>query len=1022
MNPQRALRSLGRTLAGTLAVIAVLLAFPYLARAGGPKYVAGISYFNAGTAGTPVLWPNGALNYYTDQGDLSPLLRGSDADAFVADAFSRWTAVSTAALSATHAGQLGEDVSGANVVRNPDGSITMPVDIQPSATDHPVAVVYDYDGQVTNALLGAGAGNRDACFSNAVLGGPDAFTADGSIAHALVLLNGNCIQTNNDLLESKYRLVRVLGRVLGLDWSQLNLNVLTGVPQHPTADDQAGFPLMHAVDSPNCVPITLCYPDPDHLKMDDRAAIARLYPVTPGNLAQFPGKQVLTTVTGRIHGSVYFTDAAGNPAQPMQCVNVVARWIDPATGQPSGRYAASSVSGFLFVGNAGNPVTGYVDPAGNRYDRFGSNDARLEGFFDLGALEIPQGDSAQYQVTIEALDPLWSESVGPCAPDQVPPSGSFAPVVVTVQKGGDVAQDIKMSGSALEKDDPNRNDTYTTPLPVPDGGAWFGALSGYGDADYFQFSARGARTFSIDVIALDETGQPSQNKARPLIGLWFIGDPVGSTPAVATPIPFNGPGPALTQLNVQVNTPSALRMGIADLRGDGRPDFQYRAQLLYGDSVSPSRVSVRGGDAIALGGFGFKPGMTVSVGNTLARILSISDQEILAAAPAFSDGPQTITIRNPTTGAASSLQGALQYGAAPDDTITISNGNPAIPVGTQTPYALQATVMTANGSQPVSGATVNWTVDNGAALSICGGSVCPAITDERGHAETRVSLNASGVTNVTAQLAAYSGTTGQATLVSTTDPKSISLLPFRLWSVEGMTIDAPLTARVVTSTGAPVSGLKLNFTIAAGSGTLTPSSPTTDANGYARSTLHVDSVSTEVDVVVCSASGGIACPTFRLFKVAASALRLQPVSGSSQIIPLGQSFTPLWVRVVDSSVPPNPVFGAAVTFQSAMFALEGTPPILSGNDDNSSSNHAQPVLLGSSQTTMSSDSDGYAGIIPPHGSGTRALEVDVAVTTGANAALSDRLFEVWLPATSDAEQTRSIAFEGEASPAVPRPR
>ena len=68
---------------------------------------------------------------------------------------------------------------------------------------------------------------------------------------------------------------------------------------------------------------------------------------------------------------------------------------------------ASSVSGFLFTGNAGNPITGLHDPLGNPYSEFGSNDQTLEGFFDLGGLPIPNGAStAQYQLSVEALDPL----------------------------------------------------------------------------------------------------------------------------------------------------------------------------------------------------------------------------------------------------------------------------------------------------------------------------------------------------------------------------------------------------------------------------------------------------------------------------------------------------------------------------------------------------------------------------------------------------------------------------------------
>ena len=47
----------------------------------------------------------------------------------------------------------------------------------------------------------------------------------------------------------------------------------------------------------------------------------------------------------------------------MQGVNVVARFIDPVTGIASTNLCGGSVSGFLFTGNAGNPVTGSANSA-----------------------------------------------------------------------------------------------------------------------------------------------------------------------------------------------------------------------------------------------------------------------------------------------------------------------------------------------------------------------------------------------------------------------------------------------------------------------------------------------------------------------------------------------------------------------------------------------------------------------------------------------------------------------------------
>ncbi len=300
--------------------LAIVLLFAVLARAGGPKYVAGSSYFNPSTMGQPITWSLGEVNYYTDRGDLSPILTNDSANLLVVNAFSQWTSVSTAALTATSAGQLAEDVTGANVAVNTNGTITAPADITPSATHTPVGIVYDFDGSVTDALLGAGAGAPSQCFWNAVYGGADNFGTSANFSHALVVINGQCALQPSQMADVEYRLVRVLGGVLGLGWSQMNLNVITRNPL-PTPDDYAGFPVMHYIDPVSCVPITVCYANPYQLAADDVAAVSRLYPPS-------------SPATARIHGSVYFVDHVGSKSQPMQGVNVVARWIDPSTTSP----------------------------------------------------------------------------------------------------------------------------------------------------------------------------------------------------------------------------------------------------------------------------------------------------------------------------------------------------------------------------------------------------------------------------------------------------------------------------------------------------------------------------------------------------------------------------------------------------------------------------------------------------------------------------------------------------------------
>ena len=123
-------------------------------------------------------------------------------------------------------------------------------DIQPSAVGTPVGIAYDYDGTVTDALLGTGAGSSSQCFFNAAFGGIDNSSSSATLQHALVVLNGQCALQSSQLAEVEYRLVRVLGSVLGVGWSQVNPNVISGTPK-PTSDDLAGFPVMHYLDPQN---------------------------------------------------------------------------------------------------------------------------------------------------------------------------------------------------------------------------------------------------------------------------------------------------------------------------------------------------------------------------------------------------------------------------------------------------------------------------------------------------------------------------------------------------------------------------------------------------------------------------------------------------------------------------------------------------------------------------------------------------------------------------------------------------
>lgn len=962
---------------------AIVLFFTLALRAGGPKCVAGSSFFDGTTNGQPLTWPQGQIIYYTDQGDLSPILPNASANSFVAGAISIWTSVPTAALIATSGGSLAEDVNGSNVYLNANGTISMPSDIQPTATGTPIGIVYDYDGSVTDALLGAGAGGASECFYNAVFGGSDNYGTLATYEHALIVINGQCVQQSSQLNDIEYRLVRTIGSVLGLGWSQLNLNVQTGNP-HPTSDDYAGFPVMHFMDVSNCVPITLCYANPYQLSMDDTAAISRLYPVTAENQSSFPGKQIFSSGTARIHGSVYFTDSHGTRTQPMQGVNVVARWIDPATGLPSRRYAASSISGFAFSGNAGNAITGWSDILGDPYSEWGSTSQSAQGFFDLAGLQ-PPGSGAQYQVSIEALDPHWSAGVGPYSPGPVAPSGSASPITVTVTPGSDIEQDLLMTATAQPL--PELASSWTAPATLPSGGDWMSTFDGFGDVSYFSLTAQANRTLSVAVTALEESGKPSILKTQPVIGIWNALDAEGSSPPAWTPSPFNQVPVGLTRLDAVVNSAGNFLIGLSDVRGDGRPDYHYHAHVLYADSVTPWRLPV-GGGVVTVRGVGFSPSFASSIGTHTATQLATSASSMILSAPAQGDSAQNITISDSVSGASTTMTGALIYGAASTDNIVLLSGsNPAIPVGVQATNPVTVQVVASDGVTPIGGATIGWTSTNSVQLSSCGGAgACSVTTDQSGYASTWLTPAAMGVSTITATLApgVYSPSKSvNATLNAIESSSDIGMSTPYVWISQGATLSLPLTARAL-SNGSPRNKVQINFTIVSGSGSLSAASAQTNSSGYATVTLNLTQITSQVKVSACVAPGNAPCSLFYGNVVSLDQQRLQQISGAGQVS-TGKAFQPVVVRVTDSSAIPNPVMAGPVTFLTTVLRPGGTT-IGTGNETNSG-NPAMPVILKVSQSSTTTDINGLANIVPSSGGFSAPVEVDVGVTAGTSAML-----------------------------------
>ena len=139
----------------------------------------------------------------------------------------------------------------------------------------------------------------------------------------------------------------------------------------------------------------------------------------------------------------------------------------------------------------------------------------------------------------------------------------------------------------------------------------------------------------------------------------------------------------------------------------------------------------------------------------------------------------------------------------------------------------------------------------------------------------------------------------------------------------------------------------------------------------------------------CLAPGNNPCQTIQIYDVPAAMLKLQEFSGAGQIIS-GQGFQPVIVRVTDSSAVPVPVMGASVTFLSTLLRPPGDPVVAPGGDP-VTTNPAMPVILGVTQTVVSSDLDGLASLGPSTGSFAAPLEVAIVVSAGTSASLQYEL-------------------------------
>jgi hypothetical protein len=929
------------------------------AHAGGPRWVAGSSYFNASVEGQAVVWNGGQVTYYTDLGDLSAEVSQAQANAMVATAAAAWSGVSAAAVSITWGGSLAEDVNGTNVIAGANG-VTEPADIEPAATGTPVAVVYDEDGSVIDAIYGAGASSALACQNNGVIVTVDNFAVTGNIAHALMLVNGLCATDAEQIANLQYQLIRGFGRVLGLDWSQTNEEMFVG--GQITTDGLLGWPVMHPLERLCNGGGGACMPNPTQLRTDDVAALNRLYPVTAANIGGFSGKTLTAAETISVRGTVTFGRGQG-----MQGVNVVLRPL--VNGVPDVRYTATAVSGVFFAGNVGNPVTGTTDEDGNPLNRFGSDDASLEGFFDLTGVPLPPGaTSAQYQLSFEAVNPLYTGalSVGPYKTGQVTPSGTMPTIAIGILSAGSAVTQTVVIEDAADEEQSGADGTESSPANVPGTGKWTGRITGFGHSGWFQFWARAGSEFTVEAQALDENGAATESKAEVVIGAWNGTEAVGVLPVTETVQPFNGNLPGLTTLPVLTVADSEVRIGLPDLRGDGRPDYAYRGRILYADSVTPARLPVAGGQ-IVIRGMGFSPSVGVSVNGVAAQVTSVTPNVIVAVAPASGGDTGSAIVQLLDTQTLGVAQIIASYDAEANDAIALVTA-PMGSIGLGVPEIFAVRAMNVTTQTPAAGVTVTFAVTEGTAGLGCGQSLCSVLTGGDGTASLSVIANSTALAQITASLT--SGSSVIAEFTGTAPPSLVALTP-NLYVVLGATVEWPVQGMVVNPSGIAAPGQTVSWSAGPGL-SVAVGQNVSDANGMVSNQIATGpfraSVSSSVSACL---TGTTHCASFTVTPVHPEDAALAPWNGTVQYVSLSQGFAPVVLQVTDAFG--NPLAGATVLFAETLYGWTEPCPAQGGC--------AAAQVLGQQMVQATSGIDGSVTLTPlsPDGLASRLL---VTAVTG----------------------------------------
>jgi hypothetical protein len=947
------------------AVIVAVVTGATTTWAGGPRFVSGSTGFTK--AGVVMTWYTGQPLYFTDPGDLSATVTHAQADAMVAAAANVWN-VPIANLTLAQGGSLAEHVNSGNAYFN-GTDVVFPADVTASNyLNIQIPVIYDTDGSVTDLLLGAGASDPSGCLQNGVLESVDQFGKTAVIQHAVIVLNGRCVGSDpQQLTQMQYQLTRVFGRVLGLAWSQLNDSIFTGTAT-ATKAEEAWWPLMHPIDV-RCGTYTYqCMQNAFTLRPDDLSALAQLYPVSTTNGSKTQSGYQAIGVSGPLNFPT---------GQGMELVNVTVR--RNVANQDNNKFEAypivSSTTGYSFEQVVATPVTGAQDASAVG----GSSQNAAEGVWSL--TRIPAGPrSAGLMIQTEAINPLYygEYAVGPYQRPVIAMSGAG----LTAYKYS-VGAGLTFNLTLTEEDAASicavgSDGTAAKPAAADASGWWGGLLCATGHTSWWVQTVKANRSWTIETTAVNETGAATPLKAQLVVGVWNASDPTNVLPTVAAQaVAMNSMSLGMTQVPVAATTADAtLRIAIADQYGDGRPDFAYRARILYADSISPATVG-DGGGQITITGVGFQQGNQVTVNGVAVAVVSWTATQIVATTPRkgvvrAKDLAVDVAVIDPSTGGTTVMQGALLYSGNAADTIVLVSAPTALETGLAAATPFAARVYEADGTTPVAGATVSFaaTGSGSAAVGTCAvGTNCVGTTDATGLVSMQVTGAVAGSVTLSATETS-GGATVQVTMVDSDPMRSVMINATPQYLAAGAAGSWSVSL-VATQDGAAAVGAGVKWSTTAAGFTLTPSGQTTNVNGTTTASVQATAIKGGTTNVVNGCVWTTVCATFTVFGIAPAQWKVAVASGDAQSVATGTVLAPVTLLVTDGAGHALP--GAMVNVYQTSYAWEGACMALGPCA-------AAPVLA-TTQSSAMSDANGLVQVSPEQVAGV-AQVVKIAASTG----------------------------------------